>query len=183
MKDYFCCPECGSKKLSVIKDDKPFSLTKAICWSWLWGIFGILFAFLSGQTDLTVSTWICHNCKYKFQAPDEAQLALEKNKKAANVFITVYESICIIFVLIAFCISMLTSSLTSVLFSTNFAIINILFWVILGILTILFIIAIYEIIRYFVNKYYMRRIDIHIKNRRDMEAYISYDNSGFGPFQ
>ena len=166
----FCCPECGSKRLTVIKDEKPFSLTKAIWWSLAFGVFGILFAFLSGQTDLTVSTWICSDCRYKFKTPNEVITALRKNQKAANTYIMVCETVYIIAVALAMLTKIIYSGI-AIVASAEIGLVSMVVGVVVSVVVIAIILIVGEAIRHHVNKYYENRIAPHMENLHRIEAF------------
>ena len=85
MKKYFCCPECGSENLQLIEEKTPFSWAKAIIGGIFLGAIGLLFGFL-GQDNLKVSSWICEDCRNRFQDPNEMKKSIEKNEKAFNIY-------------------------------------------------------------------------------------------------
>ena len=180
MDKFFCCPECGSAHLTVIKDEKAFSLTKTILWSWLWGPFGIIFAFLSGQSNLTISTWVCEECRYKFQEPYEAQLALEKNQKAANGFITFFEIFYFIVFVITLCITIVTGS--AALTQSSYSVLYFILLIFVTFVVLAAIIIICEIVRLVTNNYYKKRIEQHNVNSRSIESFCTYNKAEFDTF-
>ena len=173
MEKYFCCPECGSKRLQLAAEKKPFSWAKAIIGSVFLGVLGILFGFL-GQDNITVSSWRCGDCKYRFEQPTEARRSVEKNEKAFDIYFQYSLIIILVFSVIYTLCWCLIGVLFSVLFKSPFLI---LFFIFADALCIGIILVPYLVFKYFVKKIISSKKEEIILSQEKMKKIILGNNT------
>ena len=173
MEKYFCCPECGSKKLLLVNEKIPFSWAKAIVgWIFL-GVLGLLFGFL-GQDNIVVSSWRCEECRNRFQDPNEMKRSIEKNEKAFDMYFKYYFIILILCSILIVAIISVYGLAFSYLINNSF-IILVFFFIILCSLVALFIP--YFIIKYFVLSIISSKKEEFILIKNKMKTNIRTGNN------
>lgn len=175
MNKYFCCPECGNKKITFVNDKKQFSLAKtAILFPFI-GVWAILVGFLSGQTGVTVSTLACRNCNRKFVDPYESIISLEKNAKAATVILTVLEILLVLIESVTYFFGFFINMCLTFIASRaleDFIMVAIVGGIVVGVLIIAVTIIVMELIKFLFNKSFMKQISLHENSISRMRGFF-----------